>query len=102
MVLVYIRSRLGARLGLDQVVRHAATYNHWRRTGGTAGEELQAVIPIPGRGMWAWAARPAVMGILNVTPDSFSDGGAHCDVRASSHRSAGTIVDACAVPGVEA
>ncbi len=25
-------------------------------------------------------SRAAVMGILNVTPDSFSDGGAHCDV----------------------
>lgn len=47
------------------------------------------MIPVPGRGMWAWGARPSVMGILNITPDSFSDGGAHCDVRLqiyASHR----------------
>lgn len=26
-----------------------------------------------------WCARPAIMGVLNVTPDSFSDGGEHLD-----------------------
>jgi len=26
-------------------------------------------------------SRPRVMGIVNVTPDSFSDGGAHADAR---------------------
>ncbi|HEX2939740.1 MAG TPA: dihydropteroate synthase, partial [Rhodopila sp.] len=38
--------------------------------------------PLPGR---AWAGflltRPLVMGILNVTPDSFSDGGRQADVQ---------------------
>ena len=33
------------------------------------------MVPIPGRSPWAWRLRPTVMGILNVTPDSFSDGG---------------------------
>jgi len=33
------------------------------------------VVPVPGRSPWAWRLRPTVMGILNVTPDSFSDGG---------------------------
>ncbi|MFX8235123.1 dihydropteroate synthase, partial [Acinetobacter baumannii] len=28
-------------------------------------------------------ARPRVMGIVNVTPDSFSDGGCHDDARAA-------------------
>ena len=28
-------------------------------------------------------ARPRVMGIVNVTPDSFSDGGAHAGVQAA-------------------
>lgn len=32
--------------------------------------------PVP---PWAGFAQPAVMGILNVTPDSFSDGGRHLD-----------------------
>ncbi len=38
--------------------------------------------PVPG---WAGLEpnRPAVMGILNVTPDSFSDGGAHADAEAA-------------------
>jgi dihydropteroate synthase len=31
-------------------------------------------------------ARPLVMGIVNVTPDSFSDGGRHADVRAAISR----------------
>jgi len=30
--------------------------------------------------LWSWGARTLVMGILNVTPDSFSDGGRHTDV----------------------
>jgi len=37
---------------------------------------------------FSWAKRPLVMGILNVTPDSFSDGGLHTSV--------GTAVDAVA------
>ena len=30
-----------------------------------------------------WKTRPVIMGILNVTPDSFSDGGAHLDQEAA-------------------
>jgi dihydropteroate synthase len=50
-----------------------------------SGEIFQAVdvpearrlaVGIP---VWAGLRRPAVMGILNVTPDSFSDGGVHFD-----------------------
>lgn len=33
-----------------------------------------------------WAERPLVMGILNVTPDSFSDGGAYLDPEAALDR----------------
>lgn len=32
------------------------------------------------------SARPLIMGILNVTPDSFSDGGAHADPEAAARR----------------
>ena len=35
------------------------------------------VVPLPGRPPLLLGARPVVMGILNVTPDSFSDGGQH-------------------------
>ena len=37
--------------------------------------DLRCVIPLSGGlGNWAWQRRSWVMGILNVTPDSFSDG----------------------------
>src|SRR5258705_5665835 len=37
-------------------------------------------IPLPGRAPLQLGARTFVMGILNVTPDSFADGGVHFDV----------------------
>ncbi len=44
-------------------------------------EALQSLVqPVPGSGLPDGAL---VMGILNVTPDSFSDGGVHLDVRAA-------------------
>lgn len=43
------------------------------------GDELKAVLPLGHGALWAWQARPWVMGILNVTPDSFSDGGAYLE-----------------------
>src|ERR1043165_1908228 len=33
-----------------------------------------------------WGARPLVIGILNLTPDSFSDGGVYCDPNQGIHR----------------
>ncbi|MCK4606362.1 MAG: dihydropteroate synthase [candidate division Zixibacteria bacterium] len=45
-------------------------------------EEIRRVIPIaPGRQLAL--SRPLVMGVLNVTPDSFSDGGLHTTVAAA-------------------
>ncbi|XP_028801478.1 folate synthesis bifunctional protein, mitochondrial-like [Neltuma alba] len=49
----------------------------WKRLGGESliGEEgLKRVLPIAG-GLLNWSQRTSVMGILNLTPDSFSDGG---------------------------
>ena len=47
---------------------------HWQ-------EALQGLVqPVPMAGL---PDGPLVMGILNVTPDSFSDGGVHLDVRAA-------------------
>jgi dihydropteroate synthase len=43
-------------------------------------------VPLPGGRALRLAARPLVMGVLNVTPDSFSDGGRHDDcARAVTH-----------------
>jgi dihydropteroate synthase/2-amino-4-hydroxy-6-hydroxymethyldihydropteridine diphosphokinase len=49
--------------------------------GATDLAELQQVTPLPGRrpgeteACFAWGARTYLMGIVNMTPDSFSDGG---------------------------
>ncbi|CAN5700406.1 dihydropteroate synthase [soil metagenome] len=37
-------------------------------------------VPLPGGGTMVLGERTLVMGILNITPDSFSDGGVHLDV----------------------
>jgi dihydropteroate synthase len=43
-------------------------------------------VPLPGGRVLRLDARPLVMGVLNVTPDSFSDGGRHDDAaRAVAH-----------------
>lgn len=49
----------------------------WERLGGESlvGEDgIQRVLPI-GDELWDFTSRTHVMGILNLTPDSFSDGG---------------------------
>ena len=62
----------------------------WAGAGGEAnvnasGGDLRRVMPIGGGAggrperLWSWGDRTNVMAILNVTPDSFSDGGALMD-----------------------
>lgn len=49
----------------------------WEKMGGEAcigKEDLRRVIPV-GDELLDWSAKTHVMGILNLTPDSFSDGG---------------------------
>ena len=48
-------------------------------TPAYAPHELARVLPV-GTDVWRWGARTYVMGILNATPDSFSDGGEHFSV----------------------
>jgi hypothetical protein len=48
----------------------------WAGEQQVGGSGLHCVMPLPhGRGLWAWQQRSWLMAILNVTPDSFSDGG---------------------------
>jgi hypothetical protein len=63
--------------------------NAWNEMGGEAcvGKEgLRRVIPV-GSKLLDWATRTHVMGILNVTPDSFSDGGRYiaCFINCGIH-----------------
>ncbi|WRX16407.1 Pterin-binding domain - like 1 [Theobroma cacao] len=60
----------------------------WEKLGGESliGKEgMKRVLPIGNR-LWDWSERTSVMGILNLTPDSFSDGGKFLSVEtAVSH-----------------
>ncbi|KAL2905346.1 Folate synthesis bifunctional protein mitochondrial [Bienertia sinuspersici] len=49
----------------------------WDKLGGDAiiGKDgMRRVLPVGNR-LWDWSRKTSVMGILNLTPDSFSDGG---------------------------
>jgi 2-amino-4-hydroxy-6-hydroxymethyldihydropteridine diphosphokinase/dihydropteroate synthase len=66
--------------GLDRNL--VASKRLWMEQGGERGlrmaskdGSLGCVLPIGGGATWQWSQRTSVMGILNVTPDSFSDGG---------------------------
>lgn len=62
---------------------HAPLPTHWRLR--TRSLEL----PHPGGAL----TRPLVMGIVNVTPDSFSDGGRHADVEAAVAHGLALVAD---------
>ena len=56
-----------------------------RRPGSGAAAGLSPMSSSPSGASWAGIdlSRPCVMGVLNVTPDSFSDGGDHADADAA-------------------
>ena len=45
---------------------------------GTA--QIDKVVPIQPQQLWKWKSKTSIMGILNTTPDSFSDGGNYVDI----------------------
>lgn len=52
-------------------------FESWEKLGGDSliGKEgMKRVLPI-NNSLWDWSQKTSVMGILNLTPDSFSDGG---------------------------
>lgn len=60
-------------------------FGSWEKMGGDSligKESLKRVLPI-GNGLWDWSEKTSVMGILNLTPDSFSDGGKFQSVEAA-------------------
>src|SRR5689334_16173215 len=66
---------VGAIASLDHAKRWASA------TGVLARYESQITALTSARARWAGLdfSRPRIMGILNITPDSFSDGGDHFD-----------------------
>ena len=81
---VYMRSSTSVAYSVPRAPSSSCVLDLWLwcATGEArvGGEELHAVLPLGHGALWAWQARPWVMGILNVTPDSFSDGGAYLEV----------------------
>jgi len=58
----------------------------WERSGGEAGvggADLRRVVAVGEGRLENLTGEPRAMGVLNVTPDSFSDGGRHLDVAAA-------------------
>ena len=56
----------------------------------TRGEEIKRVIPLAG-GRQLPLSHPLIMGILNVTPDSFSDGGEYISVESAVEHALGMV-----------
>ncbi|KAK1374421.1 Folate synthesis bifunctional protein, mitochondrial [Heracleum sosnowskyi] len=57
-------------------------FESWEKLGGQSliGKDgMKRVLPV-GKSLWDWSVKTTVMGILNVTPDSFSDGGKYQSV----------------------
>lgn len=60
-------------------------FESWKNLGGESlvGKDgIKRVIPIGDR-LWDYSERTSIMGILNLTPDSFSDGGKYLSVEAA-------------------
>ena len=60
-------------------------FESWEKLGGESlvgTNGLKRVLPI-GNLLWDWSQKTSVMGILNLTPDSFSDGGKFQSVEAA-------------------
>jgi len=68
----------GGRLGGAGVLQGLAAGSHSSAIEG--GDIMRRVMPLgPSGRMAVWGGRTCIMGILNVTPDSFSDGGRFTD-----------------------
>ncbi|XP_047958902.1 folate synthesis bifunctional protein, mitochondrial isoform X1 [Salvia hispanica] len=63
-------------------------FEAWEELGGESlvGKDgMERVLPVGNR-LWSWSANTSVMGVLNVTPDSFSDGGKFLSVESAVSR----------------
>uniref|UniRef100_A0A1D1XQW6 Folic acid synthesis protein fol1 n=1 Tax=Anthurium amnicola TaxID=1678845 RepID=A0A1D1XQW6_9ARAE len=67
----------------------------WDKLGGESligSEGLRRVLPI-GKQLWDWSRKTHVMGVVNLTPDSFSDGGKFQSVEEAVSQVKSLIVD---------
>ena len=64
---------------MRETVVDVVALRRWIDTGSAAAERAAALLERIASPRPELAARPCIMGIVNVTPDSFSDGGTHLD-----------------------
>jgi 2-amino-4-hydroxy-6-hydroxymethyldihydropteridine diphosphokinase len=91
--------------GLDRYL--LASKRLWMEQGGeqelrrmSQNGSLGCVLPVGGGATWQWSQRTSVMGILNVTPDSFSDGGSFRHVDAAIEQAMRMVRDGADVVDV--
>ncbi|URE22916.1 folic acid synthesis protein [Musa troglodytarum] len=80
---------LGSSIDNDNVAswhsligRRGGIFELWEKLGGESligSKGLRRVLPM-GTHLWDWSEKTHVMGVLNLTPDSFSDGGKFLEV----------------------
>jgi len=80
---VEIAERDGARVKRRIVSLGDAIERDWGRGTLTAAHDLEAITAPRARLAGLALDRPRIMGIVNVTPDSFSDGGLHASTQAA-------------------
>lgn len=84
----FARAEVLTRAGSQGIINAADVPADWR-------EKLTRPRPLLSR----WGPAPLIMGILNITPDSFSDGGQHADPATAiaaahaMHRAGASIID---------
>uniref|UniRef100_A0A5B7B974 Putative folic acid synthesis protein fol1 n=1 Tax=Davidia involucrata TaxID=16924 RepID=A0A5B7B974_DAVIN len=91
-VMAPLMDLLGSAIDIDTVacwhsfsVHSGGLFESWEKLGGESliGKDgMKRVLPVGNR-LWDWSERTSVMGILNLTPDSFSDGGKFQSVEAA-------------------
>ncbi|MEI9901569.1 MAG: dihydropteroate synthase [Hyphomicrobium sp.] len=80
---VEIAERAGARIARRIVTLGEAVERDWGRGTLDAARDLEALTAPRARIAGLSLDRPRIMGIINVTPDSFSDGGLHVAAEAA-------------------
>ncbi|CAK9326784.1 unnamed protein product [Citrullus colocynthis] len=64
---------------------HGGLLSTWEKLGGeylVGKVGMRRVLPI-GNNLWDWSCKTSIMGVLNLTPDSFSDGGKFQSIEAA-------------------
>ncbi|CAH9131038.1 unnamed protein product [Cuscuta epithymum] len=62
----------------------------WEKLDGK--DDMKRVLPVGDR-LWDWSSKTSVMGILNLTPDSFSDGGKYFSVDSAVTQARAMLVE---------